>query len=304
VFGTFSFSVKVTDSVNAFAAGSFSMVIIPDIEPLRIISNGDLPNGNTGVDYSQQLFFAGGVGGPRTWNLASGSLPPGLDLGSASGVISGTPTRVGAYTFTVQLSDATPTTVTSQPIRITVTPGPLVILATGTLNRGTVAVPYSYTLQGKGGVTPYTWAKVTGNLPDGLTLNAASGVISGTPTLYGTFTFTVKLTDSQPLNVTSSTLTIVIDPAPLVVTTAGDLPAGKLNTDYSQQLGASGGKTPYTWALAPGSGPLPGGLTLNASTGVISGKPTATGLFSFVVKVTDATPVSATSSTINITVTP
>ena len=125
VFGTFSFSVKVTDSVNASAAGSFSMVIIPDIEPLRIISNGDLPDGNTGVDYSQQLFFAGGVGGPRTWSMASGSLPTGLALGSASGVISGTPTRVGTYTFTVQLSDATPTTVTSQPIRITITPGPL-----------------------------------------------------------------------------------------------------------------------------------------------------------------------------------
>jgi hypothetical protein len=213
VFGTFSFSVRVTDSVGASSSAAFSIVIIPDIEPLRIVSNGDLAGGSTGVEYSQQLFFAGGVGPPRTWSLSTGALPPGLSLGSSSGLISGTPTQIGTFSFTVQLTDAT-TTVTSGQLRITITPGPLIIQTSGSLSKGTVGVAYSFTLQGIGGAKPYTWTKASGTLPNGLSLNSSSGVISGTPTEAGTFTFTVKLADSQPVDVTSSTLTLVVDPAP------------------------------------------------------------------------------------------
>jgi len=235
--------------------------------------------------------------------MGTGSLPPGLSL-SPSGVISGKPTqvRVDPFTFTVRLTDATQTTATSQPLQITIVPGPLLILTTGDLTRGTVSAQYSFQLQPLGGATPYTWSLATGALPPGLSLNPASGVITGTPTQFGTFSFAVKLTDSQPENVTSGTLRIIVDPAPLVVTTTGDLPGGKVNIDYSQQLVATGGRTPYTWALA--TGPLPPGLTLNTQTGVISGRPTATGAFTFTVSVTDATPSTATSAQIRITVTP
>ena len=99
-------------------------------------------------------------------------------------------------------------------------------------------------------------------MPAGLTLNSNTGVISGTPTQFGTFSFTVKLTDSQPVDVTSGTLRIIVDPAPLVITNTGDLTGGRVNIDYSLQLVATGGRTPYTWAVA--TGPLPPGLTLNA----------------------------------------
>jgi len=304
VFGTFPFAVRATDSVGATAVASFSIVINPDVEPFRVVSSGDLAQGSTGVNYSYQLLFAGGTA-PRTWAPDTGTMPPGLALGS-TGLIGGAPTLVGTFTFTVRLTDATQTTVISQPLRITIVPGPLQITTAGDLTRGTAGVFYSFTLQKAGGLSPYTWALASGSLPAGLSLNAASGAILGTPTAPGTSSFTVRLTDSQvpPAVLTSGTLRIIVDPAALAITTSGDLSPGKLNVDYSYQLSLTGGQAPYTWALAAGSGPLPSGLTLNTATGVISGKPTGTGLFTFTVSLTDATPTTVTSSPLRITVSP
>ncbi len=300
VFGQFPFGVRVTDSIGATAVGSFTLTVVSDIEQLRVISNGALDDGSTGVDYSYQLLFVGGVP-PRTWTPGTGTMPPGLSL-SSSGVISGKPTQVGTFTFSVRLTDSAPTTATSQPLQITVVPGPLVIVTAGDLTRGTVSASYSFTLQKLGGASPYTWALESGALPDGLSLNANSGVISGTPTEFGTFSFTVSLTDSQPVGVTSGTLRIIVDPAPLVITSTGDLTGGRVNVDYTFTLVATGGRTPYTWALATGT--LPPGLTLDTATGVISGKPTATGTYGFTVKVTDATPTTSFSALLRITVSP
>lgn len=300
VFGTFPFVVRATDQTGANAVGSYALLVVSDIEQLRVISNGPLDQGSTGVDYNYQLLFVGGIP-PRTWTPGTGTIPPGLTL-STGGVLSGKPTQVGTFVFTVQLTDSAPTTAISQPLQITIIPGPLVIVTTGNLPKATAGSAYSFTIQKLGGASPYTWAMASGALPSGLTLNTTTGVISGTATEFGTFTFTVRLTDSQPVSVTSSTLTLVVDPPPLTVTSAGDLTGGRLNQDYSFTLGATGGRPPYTWALA--SGPLPPGLTLNGTTGVISGRPTTLGTFSFVVNITDTTPVTVPSTQLRITISP
>lgn len=213
VFGTFPFVVRATDSTGAIAIASFTLTVISDVEQLRVISSGDLTQGSTGVSYSYQLLFVGGVP-PRTWSMETGSLPPGVTLNPDTGTISGTPTQVGEFTFTVRLTDATQATAISQPLRITIVPGPLVIVTTGDLTRGSVNVAYSFTLQKRGGASPYTWTIASGALPAGLLLNGSSGVISGTPTQDGTFSFTVRLTDGQPVSVVSGTLRIIVDPAP------------------------------------------------------------------------------------------
>jgi hypothetical protein len=305
VFGNFSFGIKVTDTANGAAVASLSIFIQPDIEPLRILSSGDLTAGQTGLDYSEQLFFVGGTA-PRTWSLGTGALPPGLTLGDTSGVISGKPTQVGNFIFTVRLTDATQTTVTSQELRIAITPGPLVITSTGTLTAGTASLPYNHQLTFLGGKTPVTWSLPSGStLPPGLTLNASTGVISGTPTTAATYTFTVQLRDSQqpPATATSGTLTIIIAPPPLIITSTGDLTAGQINHAYTHQLTFTGGTPPVTWSLPTGS-TLPPGLTLNPSTGVISGTPTQTGNFTFTVKVTDSANISATSGSLRIVISP
>jgi large repetitive protein len=142
---------------------------------------------------------------------------------------------------------------------------------------------YSQSLAATGGVAPYTWSIVAGSLPVGLSLNASTGLISGTPTVSGTNNFTVQVKGADQDTVTLP-LSIKIY-APVAISTS-TLPSGTVGVSYSQALAASDGVTPYTWSIASGS--LPAGLTLNAATGVISGTPTAGGSSSVTVQVSDS----------------
>src|SRR6185436_13822740 len=122
-----------------------------------------------------------------------------------------------------------------------------------------------------------------------LSLNPTTGLISGTPTAAGPFSFTVKVTDS-----TGGTAAIAITSNCGITIAPPDMTAqcvtattGKVGVPYSSSIGVTGGTAPYTFALNSGS--LPNGLSLNPTTGLISGTPTAAGPFSFTVKVTDST---------------
>ena len=152
-----------------------------------------------------------------------------------------------------------------------------------------------------GGITPYTWAISNESLPAGLTLDTSTGVISGTPATPGTAAFTVQATDSEnPAMTATEPLSITVNPAPLAVTTTS-LPGATVGGSYRQTLAASGGIAPYTWSVSSGS--LPTGLSLNPSTGVISGTPAVLGTSTFTVTVTDAqTPAMTASQQLSITV--
>jgi hypothetical protein len=160
--------------------------------PEITVSPATLPAAVAGVAYSQTITASGGTA-PYTFFMTAGALPPGLSLSSA-GLLWGTPTSFGGYTFTITATDANGC-LANRIYALTLDCPPITITP-ATLPDGTIGVPYGLiTITASGGIGPYTFAVSSGALPPGLTLSAG-GVLSGTPTSSGSFTFTITATDS------------------------------------------------------------------------------------------------------------
>jgi hypothetical protein len=169
---------------------------------------------------------------------------------------------------------------------------------------GAVGVAYSQTFSATGGTAPYQFTVTAGTLPAGLTLSTA-GVLSGTPTTGNGagVSITVQARDANNcLGVRAYTIKICP-----TITLAAISPTIVVGTAYSSSAAASGGATPYVYALT--SGALPVGLSLNTTTGAITGTPTSSAAASFTISATDANAcvgsrayaVSPTCPTITVT---
>src|SRR5579862_157565 len=276
--GTSSFTVSAADTYGDTGSQPFSLTIgANDL----VLSPTTLPNGFQGTAYNQTVTASGGIG-TYTYSLTSGSLPAGLSLNTSTGAITGTPTGSGGSTFTVGAIDSNSDT-GSRSYTVYIGTNSLTLNPT-TLPNGTQTTPYSQTVTATGGTGPYTYAVTSGALPAGLTLNTSTGVISGTPTASGPANFTIGATDAHG-NTGSQAYSINIGVAPLSISPS-TLPPATQGTAYSQTVTASNGIAPYTYAIV--SGALPSGLTLNASTGAITGTPTVTGAFPITVQATDS----------------
>jgi hypothetical protein len=276
--GTFNFGVTVSDSANTTISQGFSITIT--VPPLTI-TNGTLANAPQGSPLN--LAFIGYGGNPPYTFSAGTGLPPGTTL-SSSGILSGSPTTQGVYSFPVTVKDTAGGSY-SKTFSLTVV-APLISILTRTLPNGQVGTAYSVQLFATGGSTPYAWS-ISG-APAGLTLSA-TGLLSGTPTADGAFTPTVSITDPAK-DLTSLPYTLTITPAPLVITTQ-TLVSGVAGTAYSATLNAVGGDLPYTWT-APN---IPSGLSLSAA-GVLSGTPSSSGTYSIPFTVTDSKKATATTT--------
>jgi uncharacterized protein (TIGR03437 family) len=184
---------------------------------LAITTANRLPTGVVGTAVSGTFAASGGTA-PYTW-AASGTLPPGVTLSSA-GALSGTPTEAGEFTFTVTVTDSLAATYSAE-FKMRVEPAPpstgLAITTVSPLPFGVVGEAYTQTLAAQGGVTPYTWSVSAGSLPPGITLDGATGALSGTPTTAGTYDFTMQVADSVEATARKP-LTLVIEP-PRPITT-------------------------------------------------------------------------------------
>ncbi|MBI2681065.1 MAG: putative Ig domain-containing protein [Candidatus Solibacter usitatus] len=217
--GPFRLAAVIRDAYGILGGGTYSLTILPT--GVSILTQS-LADGTIGQAYSQALVAVGGKP-PYQWAKVAGVLPDGLTL-DPTGAIAGTPTKLGAFGFTLQVTDSSDPSGSyslsaSRDFRITIGTGPPVIV-TAALPDGTVSVPYSQTLNASGGVAPYGWSVDAGSLPSGLTLDPVSGKISGTPTATGTSTFTVRVSDARE-DTSSKVLQLKVGAPPIP---ASDLP--------------------------------------------------------------------------------
>jgi hypothetical protein len=294
--GSFTATIQATDSSSPTpqtAAGSVSITVVAP--GALAIDTTSLLDAAVGAVYAQPIAVGGGTGAD-SFTLTSGALPSGLTLDPATGIIYGTPTTAGSSSFTVTVTDSSSPTPGTASAALTLTTGaeaPVSVPAT-TLPDATLNVSYLQSLTATGGAPPYGWSVSSGALPGGLSLDPATGIISGTPTASGVFAVTVEVTDSSAQTATES-LTLTVDPAaPLSIGTTA-LGTASQGSAYSASLDASGGTSPVTWSVTAGS--LPAGLTLDPATGIISGTPSGSGTSQFTIKATDSslpTPQTAT----------
>ncbi len=207
------------------------------------IATAFLPPLQPGSPYAATLVAAGGQP-PYRWS-PNRDLPAGFTL-SAGGVLMGTPTGTQTLEFDVKVEDAGRQSATRLLTAAIEPPG--LTIRTTRLADGRAGQPYSMQLEAAGGTPPYRWQIIANSLPAGLRLDAATGIVSGTPSGAANAEITLEVRDAQN-RVASRRVELVIAAGPLGILTSAALPPAVAGRVYNHVLIASGGITPYRWSL-------------------------------------------------------
>ncbi len=278
--GTYTFTITATDTNGCKGSQAYSLTMTC---PTITLSPATLPMPSAGAYYSQPITASGG-NGPYTF-AETGTLPTGMVL-SSGGVLSGIPTETGTFPIMITATDQVTSCTGSRSYTLRVD-CPTITLSPSSLPAGTVGTAYSATITGNGGVPSYAFLVISGSLPTGLNLDLWTGVLSGTPTAAGTFTFAVAVFDENGCpGAASYTVQMYCPPI-----TLSALPNGTVMTPYSQTITASGGTAPYTFSVLNGA--IPSGLSLSAA-GVLSGTPTTATNVTFTLLANDVYSCSGT----------
>ncbi len=293
--GVYPFSITATNgSRTAVASATYTVT----------------PVGSLGLNYVTPQTFTAGLaaatqsaalinptpGVSTTYAVSIGSLPPGMSLNAGTGDITGTPTTPGVYPFSVTATNGT-RTATSSPTYTIMSAAALSLsyLTPATFAAASAIATQSPTLANATSGVATTYTLTSGTLPTGLSLDAGTGNITGTPTTPGVFTFTVTVANGTRTATATATYTVV--PAgslTLGYTSPQTFPVG---TAIATQAPTVTNPTPgVTTTFAVTGGSLPAGLTLNAN-GTITGTPTTPGTYTFTVTATNGTRTATATST-------
>jgi hypothetical protein len=280
--GTYNFTVNALDKNAYVGSQTYTFVIAT---PIILITPTSLQGGYGPITYNTQYSATGGSG-TYTYAVTSGSLPTGTSL-SSSGLLTGTCSTTGTYTATITATDShgqTGSVTVSSSITVE-----NIVLSPTVLPSPSYGALYSQTITASGGTAPYTFSISSGSLPSGITLSS-SGVLTGTATSYGNYSFAVRAADGIATGTQVYSFSIA---TPVIVILPSTVPNATAPASYSTTFTASGGITPYTFTVLSGS--LPTGLSLSSS-GVLSGVASVAGTYNFVIRATDSASAVGTQS--------
>ena len=282
--GTTAVLLSATNSTGTGNATLTITVAAAGVAP--IITNNPLTAaGTVGTPFA---FTTSASGLPTSYSATP--LPAGLSIVSATGVITGSPTTVGTTAVLLGATNSTGTGNATLTITVAAAGVAPIITNTALTPAGTVGTPFSFLITASGSPTSYT----SGTLPTGLTLNAFTGAIAGTPTAAGVSNVVINATNSTGTGSATIKITVALASAAPIITSPITAP-GTVGTPFiTYVIAASGSPTSYA---ATG---LPAGLSINALTGAINGTPTAAGTATVTLSATNSTGTGTATLTITV----
>ncbi|HMG81657.1 MAG TPA: putative Ig domain-containing protein, partial [Ferruginibacter sp.] len=244
--GTTTVNISAT---NSSGTGNGTAVIT--VNPAKPVITSNTATGTVGTAFSYTITA---TNSPASYTASP--IPGGLSFNTTTGVLSGTPSTAATTTISISATNAGGTGNGT----VVITINPAVPVVTSNTATGTVGTAFSYTITATNNPTSYTASPI----PGGLLFNTTTGVLSGTPTTVGTTTISISATNAGGTG--NGTVVVMINPAKPVITS--NTATGTVGTAFSYTITATNNPTSYT------ATPIPGGLSFNTTTGVLSGTPT------------------------------